>query len=240
MNEALAALLVGGGPIVGSTLRFEGMPPDVEIVGVVRDARGRSLKVNPEPTLFRPLAQAGAVGAVSVLLRTDAPQGISAAVAADLVRRLDANVAMTKFGPLAALARAALFRERMLSGLSLVFAALSSIVAAIGLLGVASFNVTRRTREIGIRLALGASQGGVVLMVLREVAWLVAAGGCLGVGLFFAGNRVLASMLFQVSANDPLTIVVAAVGLALTALAAGVLPARRAARIDPAVTLRCE
>lgn len=240
VNEALAALLAGREPIVGSTVRFEGLPPDVEIVGVVRDARGRSLKANPEPTLFRPLAQAGAVGVFSVLLRADVPQGIPAAAVSDLVRRIDANVAMTKFGPVTALARAALFRERMLSGLSVVFAALSAVVAAIGLLGVASFNVTRRTREIGIRLALGASQGKVAWMVLREVAWLVTAGGCLGVGLFFAGNRVLASMLFQVSANDPWTIVVAAAGLALTALVAGVVPARRAAGVDPAVTLRCE
>jgi ABC-type antimicrobial peptide transport system permease subunit len=109
-----------------------------------------------------------------------------------------------------------------------------------GLFGVASFNVTNRTREIGIRLALGASRGTVARMVLREVAWLGAAGAALGVALFMAGNRVLGSMVFEVSPDDPLTIAVAAAGLALVSTMAGLLPARRAASVDPAVTLRSE
>jgi len=149
-------------------------------------------------------------------------------------------VAIREFGRLDALARDALLRERILAGLSLVFAGLSAILAEMGLFGVASFNVTNRTREIGIRLALGASRGTVERMVLREVAWLVAAGAALGVALFMAGNRVLGSMLFEVSPDDPLTIAVAAVGLAVIATLAGLVPARRAARVDPAVTLRRE
>jgi len=240
VNETLARLIAAQPAVVGETLGFDGGPPDVQIVGVARDARGRSLKVPPEPTVFRPLAQAGGYSAVSVLLRSEAPQAITATAAAGVVKRIDSGVAMREFGRLEALARDALLRERMLAGLSLVFAGLSALLAGMGLFGVASFNVTNRTREIGIRLALGASRGTVVRLVLREVASLVAAGAALGVALFMAGNRVLGSMVFEVSPDDPLIIAVAAVGLAVMATMAGLLPARRAARVDPAVTLRRE
>jgi len=240
VNEALARLLVAQPAVIGERIGFAGGPLDVQIVGVARDARGRSLKVAPEPTMFRPLAQAGGYGVVNVLLRTETPKAISALAAADLVRRIGPSVAMRDFGALEALARATLLRERMLAGFSLVFAGLSAMLAGMGVFGVASVNVTRRTREMGIRLALGASRGAVHRMILREVAGLVLAGGAVGIALFLAGNRVLGSMLFQVSANDPLTIAVAAIGLALVATMAGLLPARRAARVDPAVTLRCE
>lgn len=97
-----------------------------------------------------------------------------------------------------------------------------------------------RKREIGIRLALGASRGSVERMVLREVAGLVVAGATIGLALFLAGNRVLGSMLFEVSPDDPQTIAAAAAGLTVMATVAGLLPARRAARVDPAVTLRRE
>ena len=240
VNESLARLLVGRPSAVGEMLGFDGRPPDVQIVGVARDARGRSLKVAPEPTLFRPLAQAGERGAVGVLLRSETPRAVTAGAVAAVVNGIDPGVATREFGSLEALARDRLLRDRMLAGLSLVFAALSGILAGMGLVGVASFNVTRRTREMGIRMALGASRRAIEWMILREVAWLVAAGGSIGVALFLAGNRVLGSMLFEVSADDPLTIALVAVGLAVVATMAGLLPARRAARVDSAVTLRCE
>jgi predicted permease len=240
VNEALARLLVAQPPVIGEKLGSAGGPLDVEIVGVVRDARGRSLKVAPEPTLFRPLAQAGGYGVVNVLLRSDTPKSISAAAVADLVRRIDPGVAVPEFGSLRALARSTLLRERMLAGLSLVFAGLSAILAAMGIFGVASFNLTRRTREVGIRLALGASRGAVARMVLCEVAWLVVAGGAIGLALFLAGNRLLGSMLFEVSADDPLTIAAAGAGLAVVATLAGLLPARRAAKTNPVDALRAE
>jgi hypothetical protein len=147
VNETLARLIAAQPAVVGETLGFDGGPPDVQIVGVARDARGRSLKVPPEPTVFRPLAQAGGYSAVSVLLRSEAPQAITATAAAGIVKRIDSGVAMREFGRLEALARDALLRERMLAGLSPVFAGLSAILAEMGLFGVASFNVpTGRAR----------------------------------------------------------------------------------------------
>jgi hypothetical protein len=134
----------------------------------------------------------------------------------------------------------ALLRERMLAGLSQVFAALAGLLAGMGLAGLTSVNVTRRTREIGIRLALGASRGSVQRLVLREVAVLIGGGTAAGLVLFLSANRVLRSMLFEISPDDPITIVLAIAALATIGVLAGSLPARRAARVDPAVTLRCE
>ena len=240
VNEALARLILTRPTDIGQMIGFEGDAMDTQIVGVVRDARGRALNVAPEPTLFRPLGQGGGYGTVSVLLRTTSPNAISAVAVGELVRRLDPVVAITQYGSLSALARETFLRERMLAGLSLVFAALSAIVAALGLFGVTSFHVTRRTREFGIRLALGASRGNVERMILREVGRLVVAGEAIGLVLYLAANRVLHSMVFQVSPNDPLTISLAAATLAIVAMMAGLLPARRAANVNPAVSMRSE
>jgi predicted permease len=240
VNETLARLILTRPTAIGQMIGIENGAMDTQIVGVVRDARGRALNVAPEPTLFRPLAQAGGYGRVSVLLRTTSPNAISAAAVAELVGHLDPVVAITQFGGLSELAREMFLRERMLAGLSLVFAALSAIVAGLGLFGVTSFNVTRRTREFGIRLALGASRGDIERMILREVIWLVIVGEAIGLALYLAANRVLHSMVFQVSPNDPLTVGLAAATLAIIAMMAGLLPACRAANVNPAVSLRSE
>jgi ABC-type antimicrobial peptide transport system permease subunit len=165
---------------------------------------------------------------------------VSVAAVREMIRRLDPGVALSSFGGLGALARDALMRERMLAGLSLVFAALAGLLAAMGLAGLTSVNVTRRTREIGIRLALGASRGSVQRLVLREVAVLVGGGTAAGLALFLSVNRVLRSMLFEISPDDPVTIALAIAALGAIGVLAGWLPARRAARVDPAVTLQCE
>jgi ABC-type antimicrobial peptide transport system permease subunit len=175
-----------------------------------------------------------------VLIRTATPGGVTAQAVGTLIKRLDPAVAMTRFGSIAEFARAALLRERMLAGLSLVFAGLSGLLAAMGLFGLASFNVTRRTREIGIRLALGATRAAVQRTVLAEVGALAAVGAAIGLSVFVAASRVLRSQLFDVTPTDPPTIVAAALVLAVVAWAAGLLPARRASRVDPAVTLRYE
>ncbi len=238
VNETAARLLVGGTEVVGQRIGYEGVPASLQIVGVVRDGRNR-LKAPASPTLFLPRAQTSGA-AVTVLLRVEHAETVSAAAVTDVVRRLDPGVALSAFGGLGALARNALLRERMLAGLSLVFASLAALLAAMGLAGLTSVNVTRRTREIGIRLALGASRGSVERLVLREVVLLVFAGSAAGLVLFLPANRVLRSMLFEISPDDPVTIALAVTALAAIGALAGLLPARRAAGVDPAVTLRCE
>ena len=239
VNETLARLLVGSPEIVGQMMGFEGVPARLRIVGVARDGRSR-LKAPASPTLFLPRAQTSGGGSVSVLMQVPRAGMVSATALTEIVRQLDPDVAMSAFGSLGALARDALLRDRMLAGLSLVFASLAGLLAAMGLAGVASVNVTRRTREIGIRLALGASRRSVERLVLREAAVLVGVGLAAGLALFLSANRVLRSVLFEISPGDPVTIALAIGALASVGLFAGLLPARRAARLDPAMTLRCE
>jgi putative ABC transport system permease protein len=239
VNEALARALAGRGETVGGMLGYEGRRPTVQIVGVVRDTRQASLKAGPVPTLFRPRAQAR-YGTMGVLIRTATPGAVTAATVTALVKDVDAGVAVTRFGNVADFARAALLRERMLAGLSLVFAGLSALLAVMGLFGLASFNVVRRTREIGIRLALGATHAAVQRAVLGEVAALAGVGAVIGLGVFVAGSHALRSQLFDVTPTDPFTLAAATIALAVVSGLAGLLPARRASRVDPAVALRHE
>jgi predicted permease len=240
LNEAAARALTGSTDAVGHMIGGEFLPATIQVVGVVRDTRNDSLKKAPVPTMFEPRAQARSSAPIGVLIRTAAPGTVTAQVVGAMVKQVDAGVAMTKFGSVAEFARSALFRERMLAGLSLVFAGLAALLAAMGLFGLSSFNVTRRTREIGIRLALGATRGAVEGLVLREVVALAAAGAAIGIAVFVGASRVLQSQLFEVAPTDPPMIALAALVLALVAGAAGLVPARRASRVDPAVTLRYE
>ncbi|MGE5361352.1 MAG: ADOP family duplicated permease [Bacteroidales bacterium] len=238
-NEAAVRLLVDSPEVLGQKVGGPGAPASQRIVGVVRDGRS-GLKTPAEPTLYLPRAQTSGAGAISVLMRVPRAEMVSATAVTDIVRRLDRGVALTAFGSLGTLARDALLRDRMLAGLSQVFAALAGLLAAMGLAGLTSVNVTRRTREIGVRLALGASRGSVQRLMLREVAVLIAGGTAAGLVLFLSANRVLRSMLFEISPDDPVTIALAIAALAAIGVLAGLLPARRAAHVDPAVTLRCE
>jgi putative ABC transport system permease protein len=239
VNEALARALAGRGETVSAMLGYEGRRPTVQIVGVVRDTRQASLKAGPVPTLFRPRAQAR-YGSMGILIRTATPGAVTAATVTALVKDVDAGVAVTRFGNVADFARAALLRERMLAGLSLVFAGLSALLAVMGLFGLASFNVVRRTREIGIRLALGATHAAVQRAVLGEVAALAGVGAAIGLGVFVAGSHALRSQLFDVTPTDPFTLAAATIALVVVSGLAGLLPARRASRVDPAVALRHE
>lgn len=131
-----------------------------------------------------------------------------------------------------------LVRERLMAALSIFFAALAVVLAAVGLYGVVSYAVARRRTEIGIRLALGAGRSQVVRLVARETVWLVAVGSAIGLMLAVVAGRAVAWLLFGVTPNDPATLVAAVLVLAGVALAASVLPAYRAARLDPTATLR--
>ena len=132
------------------------------------------------------------------------------------------------------------FNDRLLTFFSLCLAVLASLLAALGLYGVMAYVVSRRTREIGIRMALGATRGGAAWLILREVTLLAAVGLAIGLATAFATGRLIESQLFGVKANDPLIFLSAAALLAGVALLAGCLPARKAASVDPMVALRYE
>jgi ABC-type antimicrobial peptide transport system permease subunit len=156
------------------------------------------------------------------------------------VQRLDANLPIYGMRTMEAQVAESLFVERMVASLSVAFGILATLLAALGLYGVMSYAVTRRTREIGIRMALGAERARVLWLVLREVAALSTVGVVIGfTGALFATRRIEAQ-LFGITRNDPLTVAAAIVLLLLVALAAGWFPARRATNIDPMLALRSE
>jgi putative ABC transport system permease protein len=212
----------------------------VEVVGVVADGKYRNLRESPRPYLFRPLLQQYR-GEATLVVRTDGdPQRLAPAVR-DAVRALEPEMPLYDVKTLDQLvAGRSLLLPRLSARLALLFAGAAVLLAMVGLYGVVAFSVARRVREIGIRLALGASRRRIVLMVMRDGATLALLGVCLGLAGALASTRVLSSLLFGVGATDVATFAsVSALLLGVAALAAFV-PARRATAVDPLSSLRSE
>jgi predicted permease len=210
------------------------------IVGVVEDSKYTGVEEKPIPMAWFPYTQVGDFGAMHVEVRTTGP----AAAALPLVREV-----VAKFAPNTALLQPrtqqeefdrTIATERLLARLSITFAALAMIMVAIGLYGTLAYSVTRRTSELGLRMALGAERGQVLWMFLRGGLLLGAAGLMVGTPLVFATTRLLSSLLYGVAPSDPMSILLAAAAIFAIAAAATYLPARRAARVDPMVALRYE
>ncbi len=243
VNEAFARKFTSGGNPIGHRVTQNGSavePRTVsEIVGYVQDAVYRSLRDDVPPTMYVPIPQQARLPsslAVSVRAAGGSPALLTRAVA-DALTRVNGQVAIT-FRPLAEQVDNALVQERILAMLSGFFGALALLLAALGLYGVTSYAVSRRRTEIGIRMALGAEPRGVIGLVLRRVALLVAAGVVVGSAATLATARFVSSLLYGLQPRDPLTLVAAALALATIGALAGWLPAWRASRIDPARVLR--
>ncbi len=243
LNETAARKLFGRANPLGKHFRTqEGnhTDPPVEIIGVVADAKYQSLREETSETIYLPIDQHEALGPYySLELRTDGP---AAALIPAVRRQLDQGRPGTSYTLtlLSAQVDESLTRERLLATLSGFFGALALLLAGIGLYGTVAYSVARRRHEIAIRLTLGALRNRVVGMVLGEVGWIVGAGIALGLLLALATTRWVASFLFGLTPSDPLTLALAAAALAAVALVAAVLPAWRAARLDPVVSLREE
>ena len=156
------------------------------------------------------------------------------------MKRLDANLPVFDLKTMDALIGESLFGERLMAFLSICFGALAALLAALGLYGVLAYWVAQRTREIGIRVALGADPGNIRALVLGQGIRLTLAGVAAGVAGALALMRLMKSLLFGVGAADPITFVVVALLLTLIALLACYIPARRATKVDPMIALRCE
>ncbi|MEO5717137.1 MAG: ABC transporter permease, partial [Chthoniobacterales bacterium] len=217
----------------------DGKPPR-EIVGVVGTTKHSALGAPDEPEFYIPFTQSPD-RFTDIVVRTSqpAPGGLESMIRR-AVLEVDPQQFVPTIKPLPELVSATLSQSRFNTGLLAVFAAVAIILAAIGIYGVIAYNVTQRTREIGIRMALGAQRGQMLTMILRQSLTMAAIG--IGVGLLgaFAASRLLAALLFGVGTTDLLTYVAGIVLLGAAAILAGLLPARRAMKVDPVIALRYE
>ncbi|HEV2314461.1 MAG TPA: ABC transporter permease [Candidatus Acidoferrales bacterium] len=210
--------------------------PGYEIIGVVRDAKYNDLRRDIHPMMYGPQRGGGA----SFEVRTAAsPQALLPAIR-NVVAQVNANLPLFNVTTESEQIDRLLFQERLVARVSGFFGLLALVLACIGLYGLLSYEVARRTREIGIRMALGAQAGDVLRLVVGQGIILAAVGAGVGVGAAMGVTRYMASMLYDVHANDPITIVGVAILLALVALTACYIPARRATRVDPMIALRYE
>lgn len=210
--------------------------PGWVILGVVSDAKYDSLRNAIEPTMYVPSSG----GNVSFEVRTRTNPTAMTASIRGIVDQMDTNLPVFNVHTQAELIDRLLFQERMIAKLSGFFGALALVLACIGLYGLLSYEVSRRTREIGIRTALGAQQRDVLRLVVGQGIVLSVAGGAVGIAVALALTRYLRSMLYDVHTSDPATIAAVSILLSFVALAACYVPARRATRVDPMVALRYE
>ena len=244
VNEKFAKRFFGSaGDAVGRHVGM-GIDPttktDMEIVGVYKNFKYVNLREQLGIQICVPYMANDYVGGMTVYVRTSmAAEQFFAAVRAK-VRDLDSNLPLYAMRTTSEQISNSLLVERLIASLSAVFGLLATLLAVIGLYGVMAYTVARRTREIGIRMALGAFQNHVIWMVMREVLALVAIGVAIGLGAAFGLTRLVAAQLFGITAYDPYTVGLATLGLAVVACAAGYIPALRASRVDAMVALRYE
>jgi putative ABC transport system permease protein len=213
---------------------------DIEIVGLAQNSKYSEVKSDVPPLFFLPVMQVERIGSLSFYARTGADPEQLLGDIPRLVARIDSNLPVDELRTLPQQARENVFVDRLISTLSSAFAALATLLAAIGLYGVLAYTVSQRTREIGVRMALGAAPSRVRGMVLGQVVVMTAIGGAIGLtGAWWAG-RVAQSLLYELDASDPPVLLSAAAALAVVSLAAGLVPAIRASQVDPIRALRYE
>jgi predicted permease len=243
INEAMARRVYGTSNPLGK--RFHIVEPNgrgapIEVIGVVKDAKYVELREETIPTVFLATSQAESPDAFATYeLRAAGPPAALAPAVKALVAEVNRSITL-EMRTLSSQVDASLSRDRLLATLSGFFGALALLLATVGLYGTLSYAVARRRNEIGIRIALGAARARVMRLVLGEVARMVVAGILLGGVVALATTRWVESFLYGLTASDPKTLTAATVMLALVAVAAGVMPAWRAARVDPISALRDE
>jgi predicted permease len=238
INEASARTLFPDGDVLGRRIggSFE-KSDEFEIVGVVRDTKYSSVRDPGPPTMYR-CAWQGPVRSLNVVLRTVGdPMGMTETVRAAM-RDVDPTLPIQRFTSQTEQISLRFAQERLFATAYTAFGALALMLACIGLFGLMSYSVARRTNEIGIRMALGAQRGTVIGMVMGESMLLVAIGVALGVAAALWAGRFVKTVVYGLSANDPVTIGAAVALIGMVSALAGYLPARRASNVDPMEALR--
>ena len=239
VNRTFAQRFLGGKNPLG--VRLGGTTPsdnkiEREIVGIVGDAKYDNLRKSVEPTAYVPLQE----GAAYFAIRTSTQAEALVPTVRQIVASFDENLPLFKVTTQTETIDRLLFNERLVAQLSSVFGGLALVLACVGLYGLLSYEVARRTREIGIRTALGAQRREIFRLVLRQGLTLTIFGAVVGITAAIGVTRYLGSLLYGVAATDPLTFVTIALTLLTVALLAGYIPSRRAMRVDPMVALRYE
>jgi predicted permease len=243
INEKFAKKYFPGRNPIGLHLGFgtdPGTPTDMEVIGVVKDFKYTSLRDEIPEQAFVPYLGGRYLGEMTVYLRTTADPNQLMSGVRSKVRDMDSNLPIFAMRTTEVQINNSLSTDRMIASLSAVFGFLATLLAVIGLYGVMAYTVAQRTREVGIRIALGAARGNVIWLVMREVLLLVAIGVVAGITASLALTRVVQSQLFGLTPHDPLTLGLATAALAIVACAAGYVPALRASRLDPMAALRYE
>jgi predicted permease len=212
---------------------------EVEVIGVVKDAKYRSLNEGPQSMAYYPYSQQDwYLGNFEVSFSGE-PVAVAAAVRR-AIKDVNRNLPIFEVATMSEQVDRSIVQQKLIARLSSLFGLLALLLAAVGLFGVISYSVTQRTREFGIRMALGAGRRDVLRLVLGQGAKLALAGALIGIGAAWALTRWIESLLFNVSATDPATFVIIALSMMVVALLACYMPARRATKVDPMEALRCE
>jgi predicted permease len=239
LNEKMARHFFGTIDVLGKRIGLDDVP-DMTIVGVVKDAQYIDLRRNLRRHFYMPATQQERLTNLTLHVKTaTTPDVVAESLHAEL-KKLDPHLPLYDVKTLSTEIDQSLIQERLVTWLSSAFGVLATLLTALGLYGVLTFSVARRTREIGIRVALGAQRRDVFRMIMVRGVVLVAAGVLVGLGASFAFARLIASLLFGVEPNNPMTLALVSFGLIAVALLACYIPARRATKVDPLVALRYE
>ncbi|MCG3161862.1 MAG: hypothetical protein JMDDDDMK_03077 [Acidobacteria bacterium] len=240
VNETMARRLFPGENPLGKRLRVGAGAPPLEIIGVARDIKHHDLTETPIPHFDLPALQRGYDSYTNFVMRVKARTAdLIPSVRGELLA-LDSSLQADKINPLSEQIGKALSAMRLASTLIGIFGLVALLLAALGLYGVMSWMVSRRTREIGVRVALGAQSGDVLKLILKQGMLLVGVGAAAGLGAAFLATRLIESLLYGVSRTDLATFAMVALLLAVVALLACWIPARRATKVDPMIALRCD
>ena len=241
INQTMARYFFGNRNPIGKKFGTDSSaPPDIEIIGVVQDAKYVSLKEPPRRHFYVPIGQEPRLFDMTLHVRTSGDSRPLVSLLRRTLQQIDPNVPLYDVTTLSNQLDDSLSRDRLITWLSTAFGILATLLATIGLYGVIAFSVAQRTREIGIRMALGAQRFDVLRLILNQVALLVLAGLALGAAISLGGVRLLGSLLYGIQSTDPLAFLGAALVLLAAAALAAYPPARRATRVNPTVALRYE